>query len=277
MSTSQPPLDALQFDRSQFLPRLLANPNYYGNLGESPFKPIKKIISNTSYEELKCVGFNPQLSRLEAVVWIKQQTGYEGGICTNGSLEYVSFYLSYDNGTTWLPQGTVNFQVFDVTGAHPLEYAVDLAIEPSRTWCLRPNLALVRAVLSWSVPPSGPTTPPVWGNSLDAHIQIPAIQFKIPFFDLIKQAEIAIKEPISDLVSQSTTIDLATPKALSAAELKDLYANAKVPVHRYLHDAIQKAIKNPAQLTASSSFFSQLGIDLTSIIGILENPNGNTD
>jgi hypothetical protein len=276
-TTQQPPAGSFQADRSQFLPRLLANPNYYGNLGESPFKPIKKIISNTSYEELKCVGFNPQLSRLEAVVWIKQQTGYEGGICTNGSLEYVSFYLSYDNGATWLPQGTASFQVFDVAGLHPLEYAVDLAIEPSRIWCLRPNLPLVRGVLSWSVPPSGPTTPPVWGNSLDAHIQLPAIQFKIPFFDFVKQAEIAIKEPISELVAESATIDLAAPKELSAVELKKLYADAKVPVHRYLDGAIQKAIKNTAQLTASSSFFSQLGVDLTSVIGILENPNGNTD
>ena len=275
--TQKPPEEIFQAERVQFLPRLLVNPNYYGNLQDSPFKPVQKIISNTSYEELKCVGFNPQLSRLEAVVWIKQQAGYQGGICTNGSLEYVTFYLSYDNGITWLPQGTASFQVFDISGPHPLEYAVDLAIQPSRTFCRRPNLPLVRAVLSWSVPPSGPTTPPVWGNALDARIQIPTFTLKIPFLDFVKEADINLQADFSGLVSDSATIDLAAPKALSAVELKNLYANAKVPAHRYLQGTIQKAIKDPAHLTASSSFFSELGIDINSIIGILQNPNGNTD
>ena len=176
MAIAKPPReDNFEVERSAFLPRLLSNPNYYGNLKDSPFKPVQSIISNTSYEELKCVGFNPDLSRLEGVVWIKQQSGYNGGICTNGSREYVSFYLSYDNGATWLPQGTTSFQVFDVPGPHPLEYAVDLAIQPSRILCFRANLPLVRAVLSWSTPPAGPTTPPVWGNSVETRIQVPAI------------------------------------------------------------------------------------------------------
>ncbi len=81
---------------------------------------MKKIAANSSYEELKCVGFNPQLNRLEGVVWVKQNTGYNGGICTNGSVEYVSFYLSYDNGATWLSEGTTSFPVYDVPGPHPL-------------------------------------------------------------------------------------------------------------------------------------------------------------
>src|SRR5215469_6000546 len=160
-----------ELERERFLPLLLSNPNYFGNLENSKLKAVQKIVANTSYEELKCIGFNPQLNRLEGVVWVKQSTGYDGGICTNGSREYVSFFLSYDNGATWLPQGTTSFPVYDVPGPHPLEYAVSIVIEPHHKFCFTPNLPLVRAILSWSVPPSGPGFVPVWGNIVEARIQ----------------------------------------------------------------------------------------------------------
>ena len=105
-ATSSTPVTVPE-ERSNFLQKLLLNQNYFGNIVDSPLKAVKPIKSNRTYEELKCVGFNPQLNRLEGVVWIKQNTGYNGGICTSGSQEYVSFFLSYDNGATWLPQGTI--------------------------------------------------------------------------------------------------------------------------------------------------------------------------
>ena len=78
--------------RAHFRTLLLANPNFFGNLKESPFKPVIPISTNTAYEELGCAGYHPQLNRLEAVVYIKQPSGYSGGICTSGSQEYVRFY-----------------------------------------------------------------------------------------------------------------------------------------------------------------------------------------
>ena len=38
-----------EFERKRFLPLLLSNPNYFGTLENSPFKPVKKIVSNSSY------------------------------------------------------------------------------------------------------------------------------------------------------------------------------------------------------------------------------------
>ena len=49
---------------------LLANPNYFGNLPDSPFKPILNIVADSVYETLGCVGYSAPLSRLEAVVSI---------------------------------------------------------------------------------------------------------------------------------------------------------------------------------------------------------------
>jgi hypothetical protein len=278
MATTEKSAEQLfEVERKRFLPLLLANPNYFGNLKDSPLKPVKTIIANSSYEELKCVGFNPQLNTLEGVVWIKQTTGYGGGICTNGSLEYVSFFLSYDNGATWLPQGTTSFPVYDVPGPHPLEYAVSVVIQPDRKFCFENNLPLVRAILSWSTPPAGPTTIPVWGNVVDARIQIEGFQLVVDLPDLLKAADVNLPPAIAGLVSETATVKLQAPKALTAAELKEQYAKTKVPAHRFLHNSIQKAVLNPANLKAMSGYYAGLGIDIGAVFSALENTNGNTD
>jgi hypothetical protein len=72
-------------ERAQFRELILANPNYFGNLKKSKFKPKLKIQLNTFYEEIGCVGFQPQFNRLEAVVFVKQPSGYGGGVCSNGT------------------------------------------------------------------------------------------------------------------------------------------------------------------------------------------------
>ncbi|MBM2835436.1 MAG: hypothetical protein HW406_2597, partial [Candidatus Brocadiaceae bacterium] len=59
-------------ERVAFKALLLTNQNYFGNLLESPFKPVFPISGNTHYEELACVGYHPQQERLEAVVYIYQ-------------------------------------------------------------------------------------------------------------------------------------------------------------------------------------------------------------
>ena len=271
------PTTEIEFERERFLRLLLANPNYFGNLQNNPLKPVKKIIANSSYEELKCVGFNPQLDLLEGVVWIKRTTGYDGGICTNGSLEYVKFFLSYDNGATWLAQGTTSFPVYDVPGTHPLEYAVNVTIQPDKKFCFENNLPLVRAILSWNVPPGGPDWIPVWGNVINTRIQIESFQLIADLPDLLQSADVKLPPPIAGLVSETATVKLQVPKALTAAELKQNYAESKVPAHRFLHSSIQKAILNPANLTAMSGYYAGLGIDVGAVFTALEDTNGSTE
>lgn len=267
----------IEFERERFLPLLLANPNYFGNLENSTLKPVKKIAANSSYEELKCVGFNPQVNRLESVVWIKQNTGYNGGICTKGSVEYVSFYLSYDNGATWLTEGTTSFPVYDVPGPHPLEYAVSVVIQPDRKFCFVDNLPLVKAILSWNTPPTGPFYTPVWGNVTEARIQVEGFRYIVDLPDLLQAAELKLPENIAGLVSEGATVKLQAPKALTAAELTTQYAKANVPAHRFLNKAIQKAVLNPAKLEAMNSYFTELGINLSDVFGALQKTSGNTD
>ena len=72
-------------ERGQFRALLVKNPNYFGNLVTSSFPPVIALKGNTTYEEIGCVGFQPQADRLEAVVFIKQSFGYGGNICASGT------------------------------------------------------------------------------------------------------------------------------------------------------------------------------------------------
>lgn len=214
-----------------------------------PFMPA-------SYEELRCIGFNPQLNRL-GLVWIKQTSGYDGGICTNGSQEYVSFFLSYDNVATWLPQGTTSFPLYDIPGAKPLQYAVSVVIQPVTKFCSVNNLPLVKAILSWNVPPAGPFTIPIRGNVIETRIQIEGFKFIVDFPNLLKAGEVKLPPAIAEMVSEPATVKLQPPKALTAAELKKEYANSKVPAHRFLQKAIPQAVLNPSKLSSMSGGFAK--------------------
>jgi hypothetical protein len=276
-AATKPADTAVPTERSRFLRLLLTNPNYFGNIANSPLKPVQIISNNTAYEELKCVGFSPELTQLEAVVWIKQPSGYDGGICTNGSREYVSFYLSYDNGTTWLPQGTVNFTVYDVAGPLPLEYAVTLPVQVDRRLCFEANLPLVRAILSWNTPAAGPNAHPVWGNVIESTIQVPGFLLEIPLPVLLGAAKVKLPAELISAVAADASVKLQEPKALSAAELGAQYAKTSVPPHRYLQHVIHSAIKNPATLANSNAYLSGLGADLAAILAAETATSGNTE
>ncbi len=182
--------------RQNFHALLLANPNFFGNLADSPYKPVLSIQGDTAYESIGCVGYNPQSNQLRATINIKQTAGYSGGICTSGSEEYVRFYLSYDGGTTWQDQGLTAVNVFDVPGPKPLEYAVTLPISPKEEFCFVQNLPLARAILSWNSPPppNQPNWPPVWGNVVDAQIQIEGFEIII-LSTLLADAKVQLPRP----------------------------------------------------------------------------------
>ncbi|MGH6794386.1 MAG: hypothetical protein ACREDD_04695 [Methylocella sp.] len=261
---------------------LLANPNYFGNLKDSEFTPVLSIVGNTAYEDIGCVGFNPQLNRLEAVVYINQTTGYDGDVCSSGSQEFVRFYLSYDGGTTWQDQGLTGFTVYDVPGPKPLEYDATLQISPPEGFCFFENLPQVRAILSWASPPpaNSPNWVPVWGNVVDAHIQIAGFDF-IPLDKFLAESKVQVAAKYKNTVDLTQPITAAPPKILSASELHTLYEGKNVPAHRYLVSELKKAVDaQEAELSKLPSSMSSLaGIKDINISGIIEdlfNTDGDT-
>src|SRR5258708_10953393 len=95
--------------RSNFKELLLKNPNHFGNLATGKLKPAVEIVTDTAFEELTCVGFNPATNVLEATIAIKQPTGYGGDLCQQGSTEYIRFFVDYGGGRldAGLPAGSL--------------------------------------------------------------------------------------------------------------------------------------------------------------------------
>jgi hypothetical protein len=276
--------------RQNFHALLLANPNYFGNLSESSLQSVLNIQGDTAYESIGCLGYNPQLEQLRATINIKQTSGYNGGLCTGGSEEYVRFYLSYDGGATWQDLGMQAVNVFDVPGPKPLEYAVTMPISPKEEFCFFQNLPTARAILSWNSPPpaGSPNWTPVWGNVVDARIQIEGFDF-ILLDNLLAEAKITLPKVLAQAVNLSQPIETAPAKALSPVDLHELYANTSVPQHRYLAASLASVAGAPTQAVAAQAVLAQAalakpadtfvgisGINLTSVVEQWLNTNGNT-
>jgi hypothetical protein len=269
-------------ERTQFRQLLLANPNYFGTLAESDLPVVSAMEGNTTYEEITCVGYQPQFKRLEAVVHVKLPFGYGGGLCSPGTPEFVRFYLSNDDGATWQDLGVVSFQAYDVPGDKPLEYDVTLQVDPEEHCCDQENLPLVRAILSWNLaPPAGdPDFTPPWGNVVDARIQIaPLVPSTI--WELLKCAKLEPPE-IYDLYELGTPIELGKPKPLAAPQLFELYQGTKVPEHRFLTAEIEKFVAKAAQyetlsLPTAKAPWSEFEINLEKAISAYVATDGNTD
>jgi len=171
--------NGVSFERANFSQLLAVNPNYFGNAPNSNLDPIFPLANNISYEELKCVGFNSVLNHLSATVEVKLPFGFDGGLCTNGSYEYVRFWVDYGSG--WSNIGYVSVNTHDILNGTdckkapdlPLFYTLSLAFTPESKNCSNPVLPNIRTVLSWNEIPSAtdPNWEPVWGNHFDQHIQ----------------------------------------------------------------------------------------------------------
>lgn len=269
-------------ERATFKGLLLTNPNYFGNLVESPFKVVLPISGDTYYEELGCVGFHPQQERLEAVVYIYQPTGYGTDVCGPGSTEYVRFYLSFDNGASWQDQGMTSFQAYNIPqgteGGNRLEYAVSLPVSPTSKLCFLNPLILVRAILSWNNPPlpNQPNWTPVWGNVRDATILVEPRRFIIPV-EIFEAAKVKVPPQLSEIVDLQAPIPTQT-KALGPEDLSVLYRDKGVPVHRFAYKELAAFVSGPSTLSAEAflSLYPKIAID-PGIIGVLfPTTNGDT-
>jgi hypothetical protein len=273
-------------ERQQFRALILSNPNYFGNIKQSPFKAQLNIVGDTTYEEIGSVGFQPQFNQLEATVYINQPSGYGGDVCSAGTPEFIRFYTSFDNGGTWQDQGLVSFAAHDIPGTTSgkrLEYAVTRQIAPLHKLCFLSNLALVRAILSWNVPPppNDPTFAPVWGDVHDTHIQIEPIKLII-LSDLLKEFEVKIPPQLAEVLDPSEPLPVAKPKQLSLTELNALYRGTTVEPHRFALAEIKSLVGQPAAvetLMSAGGFKSNLaeiGLNLGDLIDKLFPVDGNT-
>jgi hypothetical protein len=178
-----------------------------------------KTDGDTSYEELKCIGLDPNMpDRLVGIIKVKKACGYSGPVCTSkGSVEYVTFWADFDgNGSFGTCLGTADVTVHDVPSIKNdgIFYAVTLPVDLSkyRPECKKPRVVRIRAILSWNspVPRNCPSCVPCWGNREETTINI-APESACP----MPAAEIAVLGGIP--VSMIDVDGLTTPDAKFAA------------------------------------------------------------
>jgi hypothetical protein len=236
------------------------------------------FTGNTSWEEITCLGYNPQTTTLEAVIAIKLPTGYSGGLCSLGSKEYVRFFIDYGAGFEDL--GYSSFDVHDIPNApvlvHPIEYIVQLPLPDTghRRCCGTPVIPKVRAVLSWNnVPSTSPNVLNAFGNRLDAHVQLAPKPFSLACLIAsgALKAEVKILEQFDLEKPLVKTASLAAPNILEQARK---YLEAKVDDHRFLTPVLKPLLGQqaaPNSLSAANlKGISQLGIDINAVIKALE-------
>lgn len=293
---------AIEEERANFKALILANPNHFGNLPELGLPVVKAILQQTTYEELTCIGLHPEGNRLEAVVNIKRSSGFGGGTCVAGSIEYVRFFVKRPGG--WHDLGVATFTSHDlpVGGPLPVSYSVDLAMDEARKYCTVENIVEVRGILSWNLePPVGdPEWAPPWGNVLDVKVQVaPHWLFHIPLGTLIEDKLLSIDPSIVKSVDLQETFQPAANVAeVSYAALKEKYQGKDVPGHRSGFTQAQKLLQQPLSasllakiagpksaaqgmtkpLLAESVVLSDstLATDLASILGSLFKTQGDT-
>jgi hypothetical protein len=275
----RPPQEQIEHARRGFRALLAANPNYFGTTPELDFPVLLPLQLDTFYEEIGCVGYEPQLRRLEAVVYVRQETGYGGDICSPGTREFVRFYLSFDNGATWLDQGMASFAAYDIPGSKPLEYDVTVQIDPPQEFCFTENLPLVRAILSWNnaPPPSDPGFVPVWGEVQEARIQIAPKPFLL-LKDFLALTKLELSKDLAAVVDSEQALAVTKPKP-SLQELHHAYKDEVEP-HRYLLPEIEQVVASPSLTVGPelplTKLAVELDLDLGAIIGALFETNGDT-
>ncbi len=252
----------IEKERREFRTLIAENPNYFGTSPKTRKKAVSKMTVNTKYESIRCIGFYPELDLLEAIIDVKLPYGYKGDLCSNGSFEYIRFFIDWNGDGDFKDlgedMGIVSVNVHDIPNkkasclkkTKPLSYALTLKINPQKRPCKIPNLVKVRAILSWENPPPAgdPNFPVVWGNVVEQWIQIKSIDYK--FKDVIEYVDLKKLKLKKSMLDLDSTISKS--EKLSPEDLKKIYKKGDVPEHRFNFKAISQIAeqikKNPSSL-----------------------------
>lgn len=274
--------------RRNFKLHLIQNPNFFGNLSDLKIEdmpePVEKIICNTYFEELTCLGYNPDTEILTAIVVIKRPSGYLGNACTDGSREYVRFYLDYGDGT-WVDHGVASFNIHDLGFDENLCFAVSIKIDPKKRTCCDkdPVLPNVLGILSWNVepPPNTPAYPSVWGNRLERAIQIEPRNRFLCLFDQFKTPGISKIDPVLlDKVKEQLTLVEEPPKPVASVAklIEKVDPKDELAVMRTVYPQVLKLASDKTDIAAYKALDSLklLKIDISKFDDFILKPKFDT-
>ena len=252
-------IDKTKFKLETAVERLLPARNqsmYFASAQALGFK------ENSTWEELTCVGYNPESRKLEAIVQLKQAFGYSGGLCTNGSTEFVRFFIDWGSG--FEDVGLTGFKAFDVpnipSNNHPLHFMVQQTLNEAthRKICTVAVLPKVRAILSWnSIPSLDPNQTVGFGNKLDGRIQIKPRRWFLR--DLLDISKIKIAPELSEMLQLNQVLTMEK-QVFSYENLLKVNMAAKVPAHRTLHSLMSEAAGFSSVKMAKNAAFEKIDL-----------------
>ncbi len=289
-----------ELERRQFKTLLASNPNYFGNAPDSEYDPVSDVSNSKKYEEITCIGFNPDTNILSATIQVKLPYGYNGNQCSAGSMEHVRFYIDYADGDGWEDAGLAGVKVWDLPNADdcadkpnkPLSYIVSIKIDPKdkKKTCVNPVLPKVRAILSWEIIPAGsdPDWVPIWGNVMERHIQIKPKPWltNIPV-DFVKSEYIGVLDKLPEL-PELAPIDIPGPPPVEFPELAKLYtsknfiksAGVKVEPQRFGYSTLkmisETSLPDPGLISTTLAEWKGLKLDLGKAVDLLSKTAANT-
>lgn len=244
-------------------------------------------VSNKNWEEITCVGYSPNTQKLEAVVSIKQSAGYNGGLCSTASLEYIRFFVDFKDGGGYRDMGLTSFKVADISDAppgaqHPLKYMASIVLDDAKyrkfTDCNHAVIPRVRAVLSWNtVPSSNPNQTPHYGNVFEADIQLQKKTLLISsVIDLSK------KPNFEKLIDLDTPIPTKVPPVPDPGPLLEIYKRAEIPAHRTFFSTIGSLIHSNMNFSKATALFNfsdikKLQVNIADLLPFYNTDQHNAD
>ncbi len=227
----------------------------------------------TYWEELTCVGYNPETNRLEAVVSVKQSSGYSTSLCAAGSKEYVRFFIDYHDGAGFQDAGMTNFKAANISdgtpATHPIQYMAyiypDTASHKKYLGCSKAVIPTVKAILSWNTPvPSNPDYHPHYGNVIERNIQLKPLWV----FKPIDPSDLSFyPKPKFIDIPKLVDIKWPIPPIPPIEPLYKLYKANKVPEHRMLYTSIAPMLTEKTFATSAMKYqpneIAKLGIDFS--------------
>jgi len=131
-------------------------------------------LGSLFYEEMSCVGYDPQRRQFAAPVKIKQTFGF-GGAPLPGSREHVLHCVADPNGTLQ-PVGRDSVHLANVIDNQgpTWQFAV-IASAIQNLQLLQPMNGQTRrakSILSWGLTPTDCNYTPIWGNALNYRIRL---------------------------------------------------------------------------------------------------------
>jgi hypothetical protein len=130
-------------------------------------------LGSTFFEEMSCVGYDPQRRQFAAPIKIKQSFGF-GGAPLPGSREHVLHCVADLSGVL-RPVGHDSVHLADSPNQAPTwQFAVIAAANENlqTVYPMSGQSRRARSILSWAFTPTDCNYTPIWGNALNYRIRL---------------------------------------------------------------------------------------------------------